>query len=138
MFNPHHVSYVMCQMSRVTCQLSGVRCNFFCLQSDGSIRWSVCYQWSLPRLVLLRLTFSNFSLVELHRREAVTNEDNRSILYIVSTSPYSEESTKQAILCQFQNGLAVVSLMHHLHSCFVVIFELATPKVYLAVYFSMR
>ena len=86
-----HMLCVKCHVSRVSCQVSGVI--FFV--------YKVMDLFGLPRLVLLRLTFSNFSLVELHRREAVTNEDNRSILYIVSTSPYSEESTKQAILCQF-------------------------------------
>ena len=49
----------MCQVSRVMCQVAHVRCHmshlffyfFIFFQSGGAIRWRVCYQWGLPRLV---------------------------------------------------------------------------------------
>ena len=52
MFSPHHVSHVTCQASHVTSQVSRVRCLvsqvFFIV---GAIRWRICYQPGLPRLV---------------------------------------------------------------------------------------
>ena len=41
----YHVSHVMRHMSRVMCQV------IFFFTMCGSIRWRVCYQGGLPRLV---------------------------------------------------------------------------------------
>ena len=48
------MSYVTCQMSHVKYHMSHVTCHISSLlQSDGVIRWRVCYQRNLPRLVLI-------------------------------------------------------------------------------------
>ena len=54
--HPHHVSHVRCHMSGFRCQVSGVCCQvsgvtIFLDKKGGASRWSVCYQWGLPRLV---------------------------------------------------------------------------------------
>ena len=50
-----HVSHVMCHVSRVTCRMSCVRCNNKKNGQSGGASWSrVCYQRSLPHLVLIR------------------------------------------------------------------------------------
>ena len=48
-------------MLRVTCHVSHVTCHmyfFFFGQSGEAYRWRVCYQWSLPRLVLTKVAFT--------------------------------------------------------------------------------
>ena len=55
-------------MSHVNCLMSGVVCQFFLFffgQSGGVIRWRVCYQQSLPRLVFVFSEFWDVSLSEL-------------------------------------------------------------------------
>ena len=53
MFTPHHVSHVICHMSRVTCQVS-----------REASRWRVCYQRGLPRLVITLSAFSSLQDTE--------------------------------------------------------------------------
>ena len=60
MFTPHHVSHVTCHMLCVTCHMSGV---IFFKQDGGVIWWRVCYQWGLPRLVLLAYTAKNYLFI---------------------------------------------------------------------------
>ena len=56
------VSHIRCHLSGVMCQVSGVRCQVSCVMCQvsgvtcqvlfgGAIRWRVCYQWGLSRLV---------------------------------------------------------------------------------------
>ena len=59
MFNPPNVSGVRCQVSHVTCHMSRVTCHvshvrffFVFWQSCEASQGRVCYQRSLPRLVL--------------------------------------------------------------------------------------
>ena len=61
-----HLSHVTCHVSPVTCHVSRLTCHmshvtfisiyiyFFCRQSGETSRWRVCFQWGLPRLVVMK------------------------------------------------------------------------------------
>ena len=66
MFTTCHMSRVMCHVSSVICNLSHVMCQkkydffFFFFGKIGLASWRrVCYQWGLPRLVLIILEMHN-------------------------------------------------------------------------------
>ena len=65
------MSGVTCPMSPVTCHMSCVTWIFFFIiffwQNGDAYWWRVCYQWGLPRLILMEaILFCSFSLWMSH------------------------------------------------------------------------
>ena len=78
MFTPHNMSNITCHMSSATCHMSCVTCHMSCVachffsfflnkirrknrQNGEAYRWSVCYQWGLPRLVSTQLVREGYN-----------------------------------------------------------------------------
>ena len=130
-----HMSGVRCHVSGVTCQVSGVTCHiyihffFICIffwQSGGAIRWRVCYQRGVPRLVFTPPPLLSTIVSKLTK--SLSLPSHCLLLFVMHLQPHSQLVWSNHLHIQPQHNPCVVvdllgpiAFQHHMkHTNFLL------------------